>query len=134
MVLHEVKLIKEENLTVLLCVSDDLSSFHLLTGSNIDITDVPVDSACLPLMNIDGGDVLRFYWFDAFEDHLKQPGTVYLFGKVWVESAHAYVSCCLTIKNIERRVYLLPRKYFCDLKTKTEDISRPVVMTDVYQV
>ena len=36
-------------------------------------------------------------------------GSVYLFGKVWIKSAKAYVSCCVTVKNIERRIYLLPR-------------------------
>ena len=36
-------------------------------------------------------------------------GIVYLFGKVWIESAKAYVSCCVTVKNIERCIFLLPR-------------------------
>lgn len=36
-------------------------------------------------------------------------GTVYLFGKVWIEKAKVYVSCCVTVKNIERRIYVLPR-------------------------
>ena len=38
------------------------------------------------------------------------PGVVYLFGKVWIESAKAHVSCCVAVKNIERKVFLLPRK------------------------
>lgn len=38
-------------------------------------------------------------------------GVVYLFGKVWIESAKSHVSCCVTIKNIERTMYLLPRDY-----------------------
>lgn len=37
-------------------------------------------------------------------------GVVFLFGKVWIESADTYVSCCVTVKNIERTVYLLPRE------------------------
>lgn len=44
---------------------------------------------------------------------------VYLFGKVWIESAKSHVSCCVTIKNIERTMYFLPREYVsllcCDL-------------------
>lgn len=39
------------------------------------------------------------------------PGVVYLFGKVWIESAKSYVSCCVSVKNIERTMYLLPREY-----------------------
>lgn len=67
----------------------------------------------LPLpMTIDettGTKVFRFFWWDAFEDPYKQPGTVYLFGKVFVESLNEYVSCSLAVKNIPRRIYLLPR-------------------------
>lgn len=52
----------------------------------------------------------RFYWWDAFEDQYKQPGVVYLFGKTYDESAKSYVSCCVQVKNIPRRIYLLPRE------------------------
>ena len=38
-------------------------------------------------------------------------GVVYLFGKVWIESAKSHVSCCVTVKNIERTMYFLPREY-----------------------
>lgn len=54
--------------------------------------------------------MLRIFWWDAYEDWIKQPGVVYLFGKVWIESAKTHVSCCVTVKNIERRIYLLPRE------------------------
>lgn len=37
-------------------------------------------------------------------------GTVYLFGKVWVEKSKAYASCCLAVKNIARKLYFLPRR------------------------
>lgn len=37
-------------------------------------------------------------------------GVVYLFGKVWIESAKAHVSCCVAVKNIERTMYFLPRE------------------------
>ena len=50
------------------------------------------------------------YWMDAYEDPYTQPGTVYLFGKVFVESAQSYVSCCVSIKNIEKHIYVLPRE------------------------
>jgi len=98
------------------------------------VADVAIDATKLPLLNVDGLDILRIFWLDAFEDHIKQPGVVYLFGKVWVESAATHVSCSLTIKNIERRIFLLPRKFHFDTKTKTEDTSRPVSFMDVYQV
>lgn len=34
-----------------------------------------------------------------------------MFGKVWIESAKSYVSCCVTVRNIERTMYFLPREY-----------------------
>lgn len=72
-----------------------------------DTTEVP-----LPLVtNANKEEVFRFYWWDAYEDPYKQPGVVYLFGKVFVPSIKEYRSCCLTVKNIPRRIYLLPRVY-----------------------
>jgi hypothetical protein len=41
-------------------------------------------------------------------------GTVWLFGKVWVESAKCFVSCCVTVKNIPRRIYLAQREFRAD--------------------
>ena len=61
---------------------------------------VPGDG-CLSLHCSHGGtgeEVLLFYWLDACDLPYHQPGTVYLFGKVWAESAgtfvrYTYVSC-----------------------------------------
>ena len=52
---------------------------------------VHVDSSSLPTRDVDGEPTLPFYWLDAYEDSYKQPGTVFLIGKVWVEDVHAYV-------------------------------------------
>uniref|UniRef100_A0A8C4HTT0 DNA polymerase n=1 Tax=Dicentrarchus labrax TaxID=13489 RepID=A0A8C4HTT0_DICLA len=89
--------------------------------------EIQVDSSQLPLVEgADGEQVFRFYWLDAFEDPYSQPGVVYLFGKVWIESAMSHVSCCVTVKNIERTMYFLPREY-----VKVSDT--PVGLMDVYQ-
>ena len=50
------------------------------------------------------------FWWDAHEEVFKQPGAVYLSGNVWIEAAKPHVSCCVTVKNILRRIYLLPRE------------------------
>uniref|UniRef100_A0A3B4X0P2 DNA polymerase n=1 Tax=Seriola lalandi dorsalis TaxID=1841481 RepID=A0A3B4X0P2_SERLL len=94
--------------------------------------EVQVDSSQLPLLEgADGEQVFRFYWLDAFEDPYTQP-VVYLFGKVWIESAKSHVSCCVTVKNIERTMYFLPREY--KVNPKTGEVSEtPVGMMDVYQ-
>ncbi|XP_014838997.1 PREDICTED: DNA polymerase alpha catalytic subunit isoform X1 [Poecilia mexicana] len=95
--------------------------------------EVQVDSSKLPLVEgTDGEQVFRFYWLDAFEDPYNQPGVVYLFGKVWIESAQSYVSCCVTVKNIDRTMYLLPREFKTNPKTG-EVSDQPVGMMDVYQ-
>jgi hypothetical protein len=62
-------------------------------------------------VNAAGEKVFRFFWWDAFEDPYKHPGQVYLFGKVYVASLNDYVSCSVSIKNIPRRIYLLPREF-----------------------
>uniref|UniRef100_A0A7N6ATI3 DNA polymerase n=1 Tax=Anabas testudineus TaxID=64144 RepID=A0A7N6ATI3_ANATE len=99
--------------------------------------EIQVDSSQLPLVErADGEQVFRFYWLDAFEDHYSQPGVVYLFGKVWIESAKSHVSCCVTIKNIERTMYFLPREYviMCWYPSDTGAVTdTPVGMMDVYQ-
>uniref|UniRef100_A0A8C9WPT9 DNA polymerase n=1 Tax=Scleropages formosus TaxID=113540 RepID=A0A8C9WPT9_SCLFO len=97
------------------------------------VLEVQVDSSHLPLVEgPDGDTVFRFYWLDAFEDQYSQPGVVFLFGKVWIDSAKAHVSCCVAVKNVERVVYLLPRELKMNLATGKET-ETPVSMMDVYQ-
>ncbi|CAH8568397.1 unnamed protein product [Schistosoma turkestanicum] len=56
------------------------------------------------------GNILYFYWFDAYEDFKQLPGIVYLFGKLYDHSkSGTYTSCCLRVKDLERRIFLLPR-------------------------
>ncbi|XP_035693536.1 DNA polymerase alpha catalytic subunit-like [Branchiostoma floridae] len=96
------------------------------------VTDVKVDSSSLPLVtNQEGESVLRFYWIDAYEDQYKRPGVVYMFGKVWIESARAHVSCCVVVRNIERSIFLLPRE--TRLFKNGDDTGVPVSIMDVYQ-
>ncbi|XP_076048772.1 DNA polymerase alpha catalytic subunit [Oratosquilla oratoria] len=97
------------------------------------ISDVQIDSSKLPVTTDENGDqVLRFFWLDAYEDYFNNPGTVYLFGKVWIESAMTHVSCCVAVKNIERRMFVLPRTKKMNLKTK-EEMDEEVSMISVYQ-
>ncbi|KAG7487342.1 hypothetical protein MATL_G00022240 [Megalops atlanticus] len=97
------------------------------------VVEVQVDSSQLPLVEgPDGETVFRFYWLDAFEDQYSQPGVVYLFGKVWIESAKAHVSCCVSVRNIERTMYLLPRERKVNMAMGQETDSLVSIM-DVYQ-
>ncbi|CAB1340897.1 unnamed protein product, partial [Coregonus sp. 'balchen'] len=95
--------------------------------------EVQVDTSRLPLVEGPEGELMfRFYWLDAFEEQYSQPGVVYLFGKVWIESAKAHVSCCVSVKNIERTMHFLPRERKVNPKTG-EETDTPVGMMDVYQ-
>ncbi|XP_006835733.1 PREDICTED: DNA polymerase alpha catalytic subunit [Chrysochloris asiatica] len=94
--------------------------------------EVQVDSSHLPLVKgADEDQVFQFYWLDAYEDQYNQPGVVFLFGKVWIESARTHVSCCVMVKNIERTLYFLPREMKIDKNTGKET-GTPVTMKDVY--
>ncbi|CAN0386493.1 unnamed protein product [Lampetra fluviatilis] len=106
-------------------------------GAEVLVTEevVTLEEGSLPLHRTDGagGDVLRFYWIDAHEDPFAQPGVVYLFGKVLLEDTRSYVSCCVTVQNIERCLYLLPRDKRVDVKTGLAVDDAPISMKDVYE-
>ncbi|KAM4798249.1 LOW QUALITY PROTEIN: DNA polymerase alpha catalytic subunit-like [Urocitellus parryii] len=94
--------------------------------------EIQVDSSQLPLVKgTDEEQVFQFYWLDAYEDQYNQPGVVFLFGKVFIESAKTHVSCCVMVKNIERMLYFLPREMKIDLNTGKET-EIPVTMKGVY--
>ncbi|CAD5116920.1 DgyrCDS5761 [Dimorphilus gyrociliatus] len=89
------------------------------------------DNGSLPtLTNEAGENIIRLYWFDAYEDQMKHPGLIYLFGKI--QKDNRYVSCCITVKNIERQLFLLPRSKKYDTKTKTE-LDEDVSFNDIYK-
>ncbi|XP_062939609.1 DNA polymerase alpha catalytic subunit isoform X2 [Cynocephalus volans] len=112
----------------------DISSWDVdqEDDSSFSAQEVQVDSSHFPLVKgADEEQVFQFYWLDAYEDQYNQPGVVFLFGKVWIESAETHVSCCVTVKNIERTLYFLPREMKIDPSTGKET-GTPVAMKDVY--
>nr|XP_027198086.1 DNA polymerase alpha catalytic subunit-like [Dermatophagoides pteronyssinus] len=77
-------------------------------------------------MDSDQNKLMKFYWFDAFHDQNSHSDRIFLFGKIYTDlSLKQHISCCLQIKNLERRIFLLPREYFRD------DRSRRVRLDDV---
>ncbi|KAI6178125.1 DNA polymerase alpha catalytic subunit [Aphelenchoides besseyi] len=50
-------------------------------------------------------NALQMYWIEAFEDPYKHRGNVYLFGRVNNKS------CCVVAKNIEHKIYFVPREF-----------------------
>jgi len=71
---------------------------------------IPVQHGKLPVKTENGEQVLKFFWLDAYEDQYKQPGCVYLFGKVHCDKSDRYLSCTVVVKNIDRMLYLLPKE------------------------
>jgi DNA polymerase alpha subunit A len=49
---------------------------------------------------------LRMFWLD----YLELDGKVYLVGKILDKAINAYVSACVTVENIERNLFVLPRE------------------------
>lgn len=49
---------------------------------------------------------LRFWYWEAYEDPVKMPGEVFLFGRTADGK-----SVCLRVQNINRVLYLLPRQF-----------------------
>jgi len=87
-------------------------------GAQVKEEEVVVDTSSLPTTTVteegEEREVVRMYWLDAHEDPYKHPGSVWLFGKVAVGEGK-FVSCCATVKNIPRRIYLAKR----DVDAKT---------------
>ncbi|KAI6192760.1 DNA polymerase [Aphelenchoides besseyi] len=50
-------------------------------------------------------NALQMYWIETFEDPYERPGKVFLFGRVNNKS------CCVVAKNIEHKVYFVPREF-----------------------
>ncbi|NWI21378.1 DPOLA polymerase, partial [Crypturellus soui] len=128
---EQLESVKRET-SVLSSSLPDISCWDRIDEDEADLvaTEVQLDPNLLPLVNGENDDqVLRFYWLDAYEDQYSQPGVVFLFGKVWIESANTYVSCCVTVKNIERTVYLLPRETEMDLSTGREKDTPVTIMS-----
>ncbi|CAG8477126.1 10329_t:CDS:2, partial [Diversispora eburnea] len=66
-------------------------------------------------------DTIRMYWIDAYE----KQGIVYLFGKTFDKIANSYVSCCVTVQNIQRNLFFLSRKF--ELDVKFDDAFKEVI-------
>ncbi|KAG0799004.1 hypothetical protein G6F22_003661 [Rhizopus arrhizus] len=69
----------------------------------------------------------EIWWYDVYEQRSK--GYIYLFGKQYEESVNDYVSCCVLVKNIQREIYILPRKF--KLSDQGEETSETIDMSDV---
>lgn len=57
-------------------------------------------------------NTLKFWFWDAWEDPIKFPGKIFLFGRVPSEqNPKEFKSVCITVENVQRCLYVLPREY-----------------------
>ncbi|KAI5895199.1 uncharacterized protein SCHCODRAFT_02572448 [Schizophyllum commune H4-8] len=73
---------------------------------------------------------LRFFWLD----YLELNGNVYFIGKLKDKKTNQWHSCCVTVENIERNLFVLPREKRVEQGSDGEiyDTDEPVEMEDVY--
>ncbi|GLH01797.1 DNA polymerase alpha catalytic subunit [Gryllus bimaculatus] len=105
------------------------NDINVLSSKPLTTENITVDINNLPFVkSAEGNQMMRFFWLDAHEEPLKQPGVIFLFGKVWIESAKEYVSCCVAVRNVERKILVLPRE-----KMTVDSIEKDVTFLDVYK-
>lgn len=105
-------LIKKENENYAKLLSNWENDF---TNENDDddelLGSIDVDAAQTAVTSSVDGTMKLWYW-DAFEDPIKLPGKIFLFGKMAsAENPREFKSVCITVEKVNRCLYLLPRKY-----------------------
>ena len=73
---------------------------------------------------------IHMFWIDAYEDQLNAPGTVYLFGKVKLADGKGFASCCVSLKGLERNLFVRPRQHAL---VGNEECGEPVEFLQVWQ-
>ena len=79
-----------------------------------------VSSSNITALEPDGS--LRFFWLD----YLELDGKLYFIGKLKDKASGIWVSCCVTIENLERNIFVLPRD-----KRAEQDEDGELVDTDI---
>ena len=73
----------------------------------------------------------RFFWID----YLEHDGKVYFVGKTQDKGSKAWHSCCVTVENLQRNLFLLPRERRVEQDEETGELCETDIkpeMSDVY--
>uniref|UniRef100_A0A336MVQ2 DNA polymerase n=1 Tax=Culicoides sonorensis TaxID=179676 RepID=A0A336MVQ2_CULSO len=93
----------------------DNESFQHSTKKNLQTKEINLKNST---------EMLKFWLWDIWEDNVKKPGHLFLFGRTEINGE--FISTCIQISNVERCLYLLPR-------TRHLDTNDRVTMKDVYE-
>jgi DNA polymerase alpha subunit A len=103
-----------------------LSVYDSLTVTTPDDAMGPIasssstESTTISALEPDGS--LRFFWLE----YLENEGLLYLVGKLKDKATNAWVSCCITVENMQRNIFILPR-------TKPDEFGEVPERTDVFK-
>ncbi|KAL7423389.1 DNA-directed DNA polymerase alpha catalytic subunit pol1 [Cryptotrichosporon argae] len=96
-----------------------------LVGAKPELPAAPAAGASKAEHVLDGTGGLRMFWFDFYE----QDGVVHLFGKGLDRQANKWVSTCVSVRGIQRNLFVKPRaKRHAGGHETDVDVSK----TDVY--
>lgn len=110
----KAELVKKENENYAKLLSNWENTFanendaddELLGSIDVDTTQSSITSS------VDGKTAMKFWYWDAYEDPIKLPGKIFLFGKMASDqNPKEFKSVCITVEDAQRCLYLLPRKY-----------------------
>ncbi|KAH9935987.1 uncharacterized protein BXZ73DRAFT_45345 [Epithele typhae] len=90
------------------------ATLNVKTEDTIDLaTSNPSRAASSNLSVLEEDGSLRFYWVD----YLEAGGKLHFIGKVQDKKSQAWVSICVTVENLQRNLFVLPR----DLRVEEDD-------------
>ncbi|KAF9266691.1 DNA polymerase alpha catalytic subunit [Marasmius fiardii PR-910] len=117
---------KENALPSWLAVYDSL---NVTTAESLGPTTSAFNSSNVNALEADGS--LHFYWLD----YLEHDGQISFVGKVKDKNSGALVSACVTVENLERNLFVLPRKRRVeeDEDGKFYDTDEEPTQPDVYK-
>ena len=74
---------------------------------------------------------LRFFWLD----YLEHDGKVHFIGKLKDKNSGMWISCCVTVENLQRNLYVLPRERRIEVDEDGDEYETDTVpqIADVYQ-
>ena len=87
-----------------LSVYDSLSVIKEDTLGPLNSASAAVNTSNIFALEPDGS--LRFFWLD----YLEHEGKLYFIGKLKDKVSGSWVSCCVTVENLERNLFVLPRE------------------------